>query len=210
LRYLSNSIAGSVVVLLSLLLYSCGGKTTDTVGPGMDVAPVSCVVVLPTQTPYEDSSSNQMNNNMQAGVKYLDTAVLSELRKSKVEKVLQSTQFSLPISEMTSGEYSLMKEIGEVSGCNNVLITTLSHFRQRQGGEMAAGDPASAAFEMKLIEADTGRTLWMSTFNETQSSLFENLFSFSKAQSRGFKWITVEELVSQGVQEKLQECPYLY
>jgi len=46
-------------------------------------------------------------------------------------------------------------------------------------------------------------------FKETQQSLMSNLMTFGKAENRGFKWITVEELVRQGIHEKIEECPYL-
>lgn len=210
MRYLSNSITGCVLVSLSLMLFSCGGKTTDVSQKDNQVSPVSCVVVLPTLTPYKDSNEATNSNNLEAGVKFLDTSIPRELQNSKVMKVLESTQFRPAITEMSEGTQGYMKEIGEEADCKNLFITTLSKFRQRQGGEMAVNVPAAAAFEMRLVESDSGRTLWASTFNETQSSLMENLFSFGRAQSRGFKWITVEELASQGVQEKLQECPYFY
>ena len=62
---------------------------------------------------------------------------------------------------------------------------------------------------MRLVNTRDGGVLWQSMFKETQQSLMSNLMSFDKAESRGFKWITVEELVRQGINEKIEECPYL-
>ena len=62
---------------------------------------------------------------------------------------------------------------------------------------------------MNLYDTRTKAVIWVADFNETQESLMDNLLSFGKAQSRGFKWITVEELVSQGIRERLADLPYL-
>ena len=62
---------------------------------------------------------------------------------------------------------------------------------------------------MELVRVDDGKVIWNGSFDETQESLLSNLLSFGKAQSRGFKWVTVEELVRQGVHERFAECPYM-
>jgi hypothetical protein len=62
---------------------------------------------------------------------------------------------------------------------------------------------------MALIHSHTGAVLWTGDFRETQESFLSNIFSFTKMQSRGFKWITVEQLVEQGIKERLATCPYL-
>ena len=51
--------------------------------------------------------------------------------------------------------------------------------------------------------------LWTADFRETQESLLDNILTYNKAQSRGFKWVTVEQLVEQGVKDRLATCPYL-
>ncbi len=73
---------------------------------------------------------------------------------------------------------------------------------------MAADAPASASLKIRIVKADKGTVIWSSEFNETQESLLSNVLSFGKAQSRGFKWVTVEELVEQGVRAQLAKCPY--
>ncbi|BCL61137.1 hypothetical protein DGMP_18300 [Desulfomarina profundi] len=62
---------------------------------------------------------------------------------------------------------------------------------------------------MVLRHVKTGAVLWSADFKETQESLLSNILSFNKAQSRGFKWISVEELLEQGIRERLAQCPYL-
>jgi hypothetical protein len=167
---------------------------------------------VPTTTPYAQNSDGLSTVNLeslQEGAAYVDTVVLEELRASKVDTVIETAQLRLELEGIQGGRLGALREIAAESQCNFVLMTVLTEFQQRQGGEYAVDAPASAAFEMRLFDAETGKTLWMASFNETQVSLLSNLFSFNKAQKRGFKWITVEELVTQGLIEKLQECPYL-
>ena len=103
----------------------------------------------------------------------------------------------------------MIKKVGSELKCAAVLMTTLTDYRQRLGGAYGAERPASVTFTMRLISTRDGRVLWHSMFKETQQSLMSNLLSFGKAESRGFKWITVEELVRHGINETLEKCPYL-
>jgi len=199
------------LISASLLLVSCGGKTSAPVTTDKDASPLSCVVILATQTPFKQTGDMaEIKGELKAGVDFLNKAIPAELKRSEVKRVIETSEFSSIINEVSGGKRGTIKEVGQKTGCNGVFVTTLSHFRERQGGELAVDSPASAAFEMQLLEADTGRNLCMMNFSETQSSLMENIFSYGKARSRGFKWITVQELAQQGLQEKMMECPYLY
>ena len=73
---------------------------------------------------------------------------------------------------------------------------------------MTAEEPASVAFEMKLIGIDTGVVLWSAKYDEVQKSALENLYDWGKSRSRGFTWITAEELMKEGIQEKFGVSPY--
>lgn len=143
-----------------------------------------------------------------AGAGYLYERLQTDLQKLEVTELIEVSELGDQISEVIGGKLGAVKDIGRKARCGAVLVSTMSKFRQRQGGALAVDLPASAAFELQLLEAHSGKTLWFSSFNETQASLMSNLFSFGKAQRRGFKWITVEELVAQGVSEKVEECPY--
>jgi hypothetical protein len=103
----------------------------------------------------------------------------------------------------------LIRNVGSELKCGAVLMTSLADYRQRVGGSYGAESPASASFSMRLINSRDGSVIWQSMFKETQQSLMSNLMSFDKAVSSGFKWITVEELVRQGINKKIEECPYL-
>jgi hypothetical protein len=211
LNILFRSITVCGVALVSLILVSCSGHQRGS-STADDISPISCLVVMPTTTPYTDkvdSLSIANEEDLQEGAAFVDGVVLEELRGSKVVDIIETAQLRLELEGIEGGKRGALQEISRESQCNFVLMTVLTDYQQRQGGEYAVDAPASAAFEMRLFDAATGTGLWMATFNETQTSLLSNLFSFNKAQKRGFKWITVEELITQGISEKLQECPYL-
>ena len=207
------SVAMNILFLSSLtvLLFSCGGKTDMSPEKRQDIATLPCLVLLPTEISRENSLVDSVRKeNLILGAEFLDTTLKSELDQSSVANVIDPTELVPQFDEIFGGMSGVIKVIGEKTQCNNVLLTNLSDFTQRLGGEYAAETPASTAFEFRIIEADTGNTLWSAAFNETQTALLNNLFAFGKAKSRGFKWITVEELAAQGVKEKLKGCPYLY
>jgi hypothetical protein len=206
-------VAMNILLLssLTMLLFSCGGKTDMSSEKRQDIATLPCIVLLPTEISRDKSLVDPARKeNLLQGAKFLDTTLKSELDQSPVANVIDPTELVPQFDEISGGMSGVIRVIGEKTQCNNVLLTNLSDFTQRLGGEYAADTPASTAFEFRLMEADTGNTLWNAAFNETQTALFNNLFAFGKAKSRGFKWITVEELAAQGVEEKLQACPYLY
>jgi len=213
---------GAALLILAFLV-SCSGKTVDR-SAEVEVEPLLCVALLPTIAPYNDDTGVKGsiesgregiyretaagNGDLRAGADYLYGQLQTELENMEVTELIEVSELKEQIREVTGGKLGVIKEIGKQARCGAVLMSTLTTFRQRQGGTWAVDLPASAAFELQLVEAHSGKTLWISSFNETQASLMSNLFSFGKAQRRGFKWITVEELVAQGVSEKIEECPY--
>jgi hypothetical protein len=75
------------------------------------------------------------------------------------------------------------------------------------GGKFSVDLPASVTFDMILINVADRRLLWEGHFNETQKSLFENLFDFGTFWKRKGKWLTVRELADTGLEKVLQTFP---
>ncbi len=196
-----------------LILTSCSGKkTNETKMVRQEVEKLSCLVVMPTRNPVSTTKNMKYADaeTLEKGADFLDSVITEALNGSEVERIIGPSQVETLLAEVAGGNLGMMRAVGAKVNCDTVLYTTVQRFKQRMGGEYAVDSPASAAFEMRLIDANSGTALWTGTFNETQESLLNNLFSFDKAQSRGFKWITVEELVRQGAHERLAECPYLF
>lgn len=191
---------------LVLSLFSCSTKTTVTAEEGSKavVETVSCVAVLPTTISADESEGTlpQKSEILKAGALYIDSVLTKELKGNPKVRILKSSP------SFVSGSDAALPEIAGSAGCDAAMITTLRRFQQRNGGEMAVDTPAAASFYMRIVKAKTGQVIWATDFSETQESLLSNILSFGKAQSRGFKWITVEELVTQGVREHLEKCPY--
>ncbi len=196
-----------------LFLTSCiGKKTYDSKVVNQEVEKLSCLVVMPTRNPIATTKNMKYVDaeTLEKGADFLDSLIADELNVSEVSRIIGPSHIETLVAEVAGGNLGMMRAVGKKVNCGTVLYVTVQRFKQRLGGEYAVDSPASAAFEMRLIDIDSGTALWTGTFNETQESLLNNLFSFDKAQSRGFKWITVEELVQQGVHERLAECPYLF
>ncbi len=167
--------------------------------------------MLPTATPVDTDKKMGYAEaeNLQKGAVFMDKVIADELRDYPGSRLLNAAQVEGLSTEITGSRMDMIKKIGKKLKCDAILLSTITRFQQRQGGEYAANYPASAAFTMELVNVQDGRVLWRGNFDETQESLLSNLLSFGKAQSRGFKWITVEELVRQGIHERLSSCPYI-
>lgn len=198
------------VLLVALLFVGCAEKNVSQV-PDEEISPVSCVIVLPTRVPFEHAGGKTKEaEDLRTGALFLQSVIEKELRRSSVIRVIDPLQLRNQKYSLSGGTFPILREIGIQENCEAVLLSNLTRFKKRQGGEYAVDEPASAAFDLKLVETKTAKTLWTSSFNETQESLMSNLFSFNKARKRGFKWITAKELVARGARERLQNCPYFY
>lgn len=212
MKTLLSGITISIVCWLAFCLAACSGKQGADPVFEKNIDPLACVVVLPTKTPVATTQNIAYGDaeQLQKGATYLDLLIGEELNNSQVPRIISAAQVEGLPTEVTGGNLGMLKRVGQELNCNAVMVSSIQRFRQRNGGEYAVDSPASAAFEMRIVDVTNGSVIWSTNFSETQQSLLSNLFSFNKAQSRGFKWITVEELMRQGVHEKISASPYLF
>lgn len=177
----------------------------------MAPVPLSCIAVLPagTSVDQDETIDYQDARSLEKGAEFISTIMARELGGHAKVRLLTEGQVSSLAPEITGGLSGMVAAIGAKVDCDAVLLTTVRRFKQREGTEYAVEDPASANFQMALMQSRTGAVLWTADFQETQESLLENILTYNKAQSRGFKWVTVEQLVEQGVKDRLATCPYL-
>ena len=173
--------------------------------------PLSCIAVLPATTSVGDEEriNYEHAKMLETGAKYVDTLLQQELATHSKVRLLSSSQLDNLIPEVEGGLSGAYARIGQKINCDGVLITTVSRFKQREGSSMAAESPASAEFRMVLRHSGNGAVLWSADFQETQDSFLMNIFSYSKMQRQGFRWLSVEQLMEQGVSQRIAECPYL-
>lgn len=143
--------------------------------------------------------------NLEKGAAYLDTQLKDALKGQDNVRFLSQRQLTSLLPETEMAQVALLSSIGSALKCNAVLVTTLSRFIQRVGGDYGVDSPASAAFSLKLFDTSDGSVIWSATFDETQQSFLSNVMS---AHKYGLKWLTVEELVTLGINEKVEQSPY--
>jgi hypothetical protein len=153
-----------------------------------------------------DALTYQNAAKLEKGAGFLDEQLKNALKGHDTVRFLSNRQLTslLPENEMTQA--ALLRSIYTELKCNAVLVTSLSRYVQRVGGDYGADSPASVAFSMKLYDTSDGSVIWSATFDETQQSLMSNIMS---AHKYGLKWLTAEELATLGIDEKVAQCPYL-
>lgn len=206
---MKTTFAICISCCLAWALASCS-TPPGTTGSGDEpvLEPVSCVAVLPAGMGVEKeaASSGGSSEEVRKGAGFADSVLQQELGGNPKARFVTAGQLG---SEGMGSEGMAIDQASKITGCDAVLMTTVYRFKQRQGTTYAADQPASASFDMRLYGTGARSVIWAADFSETQESLLSNILSFGKAQSRGFKWITVEDMVSQGIKERLAGCPYL-
>lgn len=199
------------------LLLSCSqlsdssGIDQADVPADVPVVTISCIAVLPagTSAGIDDTIDYAKMQSLEEGAINADEVMRRELQGNPLVRILNANQVATLAPEIAGGMAGTVAAIGKKMNCDGVLLTTVRRYQQREGTGYAAGTPAAIDFSMVLRHSGTGRVLWSADFREEQQSLLSNLFSFSKAKDRGFKWVSAEQLMEQGIKQRLHECPYL-
>ena len=104
-------------------------------------------------------------------------------------------------------ERKLLVMVGSELGADAILAGKVYRFIERDGTDYSIKSPASVAFDMMLIRVSDGRTLWTGHFDETQQSLFENIYQWGSFVKRKGKWITAEQLAIDGLNSMFRTFP---
>jgi len=169
---------------------------TQGQAPGMVRSPISGAVFM--AAPVSDSIVLQMNDML-----------LSLLMENKDYDLVSPSQvrgvFSRIISDdkYTLDDIAVIKKIGKAFNAQFVLIGYLYRWQEREGTEYSAKLPASVAFDLDLVQSETGDIIWKGSFDKTQQSLMENLFDFSFFFKSKGKWMTARQLAELGLSEIL-------
>jgi len=166
------------------------GPTAVSTAP--DVA-ITCIAVMPVQpsVEFEDITTPAEKKTLKDGGQIMN-GLLKQYLTGKVNA-----------RYVTEGQGNVKES------CNAVLETTLSQYVDRVGGAYGVKEPAAVTFTYRLYEASNGKVLCHGRFDEKQQSVMENLLTLPKAKSRGLTWLTAEELLRDGLQERLGQCSYL-
>jgi len=104
-------------------------------------------------------------------------------------------------------EPDLWIKTGRNLDADAVIVGHLYRFRERIGTQYSVEIPASVAFDIHLIDVKNGRLLWSGKFDETQQSLFEDLYQIGTFLRRRGRWITAKELAVSGLEGILDTFP---
>jgi hypothetical protein len=102
-----------------------------------------------------------------------------------------------------SAEDVRLKRIGEMVYADAVMMSRVQRYRERVGDEWGAKSPASVAFVLNLIDVRRGDVIWTATFDETQKSLSESIFSLGNIGERGVRWLSADQLAQEGVKKAI-------
>ncbi|MFZ5764134.1 MAG: hypothetical protein ACOY4H_00895 [Thermodesulfobacteriota bacterium] len=199
-----------VLFLCSLLtaLIGCGGKTPPAAEEVRK--PVSSIVVLPVTIQKSEQGYDYITTRqLEAGAAVLEELAKELLAERTDIRFLTAAGIDSLLGDFLGTPKEMVRRIGEQSGADATLAITAIRFSERDGGEYSVNQPASVSFRYELTHVESGATLCLGVFDETQQTLLSNLFTFSKASSRGFKWITARQLAREGMQEKFNDCRYL-
>ena len=195
------------------MLSSCSSTSdnTDDRQVQVPVESLSCIAVLPARTSVDQDQTvvYAEAQSLEQGATYATGIIKDTLKGNPKVRILNSNQVAALVPEISGGISGTVAALGQKLNCDGVLLTTVRRYTQREGTEYSVDSPAAVDFDMVLRDSRNGNVLWSADFREEQESFLSNIFSFSKAKSRGFKWITVEELMEQGIKERLDDCPYL-
>lgn len=196
--------------LAAFLLLSCSAKKQPPVEDAKAPVAIASLIVLPPEIERPDNDSDYTaTRQLEAGAAAINTILQEMMADKKNILLLSENQRESLLTDFSGNPQATARYIGQQLGVDAVMVTVVSRYRERDGGDYSVNQPASVSFKYHLIHVATGKALCMGVFDETQQTLLSNLFSFSKASSRGFKWVTAEQLAREGLREKLNDCQYL-
>lgn len=172
---------------------------------------ISCIAVMPVQpsVDFEDILSPAEKKTLKDGSLVMDGLLKQFLTgKANVRFVAEGQSAGKKTEGGTNGLVNA-RRVADQLKCNAALETNLNQYADRVGGPYGAKESAAVTFTYRLYETGSGKVICHGRFDEKQQSVMDNLLTLPKAQSRGMTWLTAEELLREGVKERLGQCAYL-
>jgi len=171
---------------------------------------ISCIAVMPVQpsVDFEEIISPAEKKTLKDGSQVMDGLLKQFLTGKANARFVAEGQGAGKRTEGVANNLVNARQIADQFKCNAVLETTLSQYADRVGGPYGAKESAAVTFTYRLYETGSGKVLCHGRFDEKQQSVMDNLLTLPKAQSRGLNWLTAEELLREGVKERLGQCAY--
>jgi len=102
---------------------------------------------------------------------------------------------------------TLARRMGESLSADLLMVGTVWRYRDRGAIEGFPDRPASVAFALYLVDAESGRRLWRGVFDLAQEFALGDLARFTDRIRMGLKWLSADELARHGVKEVFRPFP---
>ncbi len=100
-----------------------------------------------------------------------------------------------------------VRRMGDMLDADLIMLGTVWRFRDRGAIQAIPDSPASVAFALYLVRADSGELLWRQMYEGTQETVFSNLFKAGERIKMGLTWLSAEELAGHGMGEVFKKFP---
>ena len=174
-----------------------------------ELVSIKTIGVLPANTASHLPSGSKNMADLATGTETLDTLLADYFQGYPDVSLISQRELEGLSFDATNKPFYLAREAGEKLHYDAVLISSISRYQERDGSEYAVINPASVAFSLKLLAVESGRVIWSADFDQAQQPLLENILPKTRSTGSGFRWLTVAELTSAGLNKKLNSCPYL-
>jgi hypothetical protein len=105
-------------------------------------------------------------------------------------------------------DIQVLKEIVKDISVDFVLTGYVYRMHEREGGKYSSASPASAAFDIYIIDINKGTISWRGMYDKTQKPLSENLLDFKSFLIFKGKWTDVYSLAEAGLKELVDDMPF--
>jgi hypothetical protein len=199
-------------MLLCLFFFNaCGAKAPEsTESSHADIA-VKNIAILPIVAVAEKSESftHSQFKNQERGVEVLTEIAHNFFSDYDNITILNDEKVDSFEIDYSANRDDQARSIAKSLRADAVMTINLNRYIERAGGKYSVRQPASVSFDYRLIQTETGQTLCLGGFDETQKSLTDNILSFQTVFKRKLQWITAEELARDAMVEAFGTCEYL-
>ena len=171
------------------------------------VIPIDSIVILPTEMQIDriHKGDSEALARLETGRMTLDSLIAEFADRLPHARIISESELEGMLGVFNGSRLSQARKVGEQAGSDAAMISTVKRFIARDASQSR---PASVAFDYQLIAVASGQVLCAGAFDETQQPFLYNIFSYKRAASRKFKWISAEELAREGLVDKLEGCVY--
>ena len=210
MRRLTRRLFCFAVLAVSLSLLAACQKSNPNIVPDLPNLKIGVVgVVQPTGT--TDLLAGFIPEDRVLASEKAVTVFNEELMKHLKAETRRSYMFIPSASGVDprarSGALAHWAKIGRDLGVDLLIVPQILDWHERAGS--AAGVTTSAAVNMDFYLIDVreqgGALAARSHFKEKQVGLSDNLMNFDTFFKRGAKWLTAQELATEGVQKMIKE-----